>query len=72
MQEEKETTLKNLKFLTVKQVCELLNCSIATIYRWEKEGELPFPKIRVGKSKVGFRQSDVESFIHDRVEEASA
>lgn len=61
--------MKNsLQILTVKDVCSLLNVSVPTIYRWEAEGTLPFPKIRIGPNKVGFRKTDVENYINDQVE----
>lgn len=53
------------KFISVKQLCKILGCSIATIYRWEKEGILPFRKVKIGKAKVGFRYSEVEDFISE-------
>ena len=53
--------------LTVKQVCEILNVSIATIYRWEAEGSLPFPKLKIGQSAVRFRASDVYAHIENCV-----
>lgn len=53
------------RILSVKEVCTLLNCSIATIYRWESEGNLPFPKLKIGPSKVGFRKSDVDAFLRE-------
>lgn len=56
--------MNDLQVLTVKEVCNLLNCSVPTIYRWEKEGTLPFPKIRISRHKVGFRKSDVEGFLN--------
>ncbi|MEX1013864.1 MAG: excisionase family DNA-binding protein [Candidatus Paceibacterota bacterium] len=53
--------------LTVKQVCSILNVSIATIYRWEAEGNLPFPKLKIGPSAVRFRQSDVYQHIENQL-----
>lgn len=53
------------KFISVKQLCKILGCSIATVYRWEKEGVLPFRKVKIGKAKVGFRYSEVEDFISE-------
>ena len=59
--------MTDLQILTVKDVCQLLNVSIATIYRWEQEGRLPFKKIRVGPNKVGFRKVDVQAYINDQI-----
>lgn len=53
------------KLLTVKQVCKILNISVPTIYRWESEGKLPFPKLKIGPSAVRFRKSDVLKHIEN-------
>ena len=53
------------KFISVKELCSILGCSIATIYRWDKEGVLPFRKVQIGKAKVGYRYSEVEDFISE-------
>ena len=53
------------KFISVKQLCKILGCSIATIYRLDKEGVLPFRKVKIGKAKVGYRYSEVEDFISE-------
>lgn len=63
--------MNDLQILTVKDVCQLMNCSIATIYRWEQEGKLPFKKLRIGPNKVGFRRSDVKAFLEEQTEEAA-
>lgn len=54
---------KSNHLLTVKQVCKILNVSVATIYRWEAEGNLPFQKIKIGPSAVRFRATDVYTHI---------
>jgi len=58
----------HVELLTVKQVCKILNVSIATIYRWEAEGNLPFPKLKIGPSAVRFRKSDVLQHIDSSLE----
>lgn len=62
--------MNKLKILSVKDVCHILNISIATLYRWEQEKQLPFPKVRIGpakRGKVGFRESDVLNYINHQV-----
>lgn len=56
------------ELLTVKQVCKILNVSVPTIYRWEAEGNLPFPKLKIGPSAVRFRKSDVLKHIDNSLE----
>ena len=58
----------NIELLTVRQVCDLLQVSIATIYRWESEGRLPFPKLKIGPGAVRFRNSDVYGHIERQAE----
>lgn len=52
------------KIISVKETCAILNCSSASLYRWEKSGILPFKKLKIGKYKVGYRLSDVLSYIN--------
>ena len=52
-----------LKIISVKELCEILGCSVSTIYRWDKEGFLPFKKVKIGKAKVGYKYSDVEDYL---------
>lgn len=66
------TMQKSEELLTVKQVCKILNVSVATIYRWEEEGNLPFPKLKIGPSAVRFRKSDVYDHIEKSVEPQTA
>jgi len=61
----------NTELLTVKEVCKILNVSVATIYRWEAEGNLPFPKLKIGPSAVRFRKSDVYDHIEGSVQSQS-
>ena len=53
------------KFISVKELCRILGCSIATIYRRDKEGVLPSRQLKIGKAKVGYRYSEVEDFISE-------
>jgi len=64
------TMTNSIELLTVKQVCKILNISIATIYRWEAEGNLPFQKLKIGPSAVRFRKSDVLKHIDNQLEPA--
>lgn len=47
-----------------KELCDILGISIATLYRWESEGNLPIKKVRFGPNCVGFRQVDVEKWVN--------
>lgn len=61
--------MKTSKLLTVKQVCEILSISVPTIYRWQSEGKLPFPKLKIGQSAVRFKAEDVYAHIEKCVKE---
>jgi len=45
------------RYLTKKEVCEMLGVTLPTLYRWDKSGYLP--GIRFGR-KVRYRLSEVE------------
>lgn len=50
------------ELLTIKQLAELLQVPVATIYRWRHFGEGPCG-IRVSGRHVRYRRSDVEAFL---------
>ena len=54
------------KFISVKQLCKILGCSIATIYRWDKEGVLPFRKVKIGKAKVEIGRAHVRTPVTEK------
>ena len=56
------TTMKDSKFYKIEDVCELLQVSKITIYRWIKSGKITAYK--VGKSYL-FKISDVHKLIED-------
>nr|WP_321453522.1 helix-turn-helix domain-containing protein [uncultured Carboxylicivirga sp.] len=53
-------THEEKEVITRKEAMELLNCSHSTLYRYQKEGEVPYFKI--GK-KVLFKRSELLEFI---------
>lgn len=55
-------TMKDSKFYKIEDVCELLQVSKITIYRWIKSGKITAYK--VGKSYL-FKISDVHKLIED-------
>jgi excisionase family DNA binding protein len=58
------------KLISAREVCAILNCSKATLYRWLNNGVLPFAKIKIGQHKVGFIYSDIIDYIErQKVEE---
>lgn len=61
--------MKRNRIISVKETCIILNCSSASLYRWEKNGDLPFKKIKIGKSKVGYRFQDVFDYIENQTSE---
>lgn len=50
------------ELLTVKQLAELLQVPVATIYRWRHLGEGP-RGIRVSGRHVRYRRENVEAFL---------
>ncbi len=58
---------KREEFLTVKQLAELLQVPVSTIYRWRHLGEGP-RGIRVSGRHVRYRRSGVEAFLAERAD----
>ena len=60
---EEKDTRQEVRYLTKKEAAEMLRCSIITIDRYMKNGELPYHKL--GK-KVLFDFSDVLAFMQSK------
>jgi excisionase family DNA binding protein len=58
---------KSEQYLTVKQLAELLQVPVSTIYRWRHLGEGP-RGIRVSGRHVRYRRSEVEAFLSERMD----
>ena len=56
------TKPKEEKFLTIKQVAELLGVTEPTLWRWNKEGILK--RVKVG-NKVRYKESDVNKVLEE-------
>ena len=55
------------KYLTKKQVAELMHCSIKTVDRYRRSGILPYIKMgNTSNSKVLFEEGDVAEFMARR------
>ncbi len=55
------------ELLTVKQLAELLQVPVATIYRWRHLGEGP-RGIRISGRHVRYRRGDVEAFLSEHAD----
>jgi predicted DNA-binding transcriptional regulator AlpA len=53
------------KVLSVAQVAQLLGVHVSSVHRWSAEGAFA-PKIRLGRSRVGFLESDVLRWLDER------
>jgi excisionase family DNA binding protein len=51
--------------LTIREVSELTNLSIGTLYHWISEGRIPV--VRFSKRCVRFRKNDIEEWIAAKV-----
>lgn len=60
--------MKDLQIIRVKELCSLLKISVATLYRWHANGDIPLNKIKYGKNIVGYRRIDVEKWLQEREE----
>jgi prophage regulatory protein len=53
------------KFLSVRQVMEIVGASSTTLWRWQRDGK--FPRRRtLGPSKVAWLESEVMEWIRTR------
>ncbi len=58
-----------MKIIRPKQLSAMLGISITTLWRLENNNDLP-PKIRLGKTAVGWRESDISDWLASREEVA--
>jgi prophage regulatory protein len=48
-----------------KELCKITGLSMATLWRWEREGNFP-ARIRLSPHSVGWRRSDIETWLATR------
>jgi excisionase family DNA binding protein len=68
MTQPKESTLPDVKWLTVPEVAAYIRCSRVSVYRWIKEGSLPAVKFGPDAGR-NFRiaESAVADFMRETV-----
>jgi excisionase family DNA binding protein len=59
--------VKGEEYLTVKQLAELLQVPVSTVYAWRHLGVGP-RGIRLSGRHVRYRRSDVEAFLEERMD----
>ena len=64
--QSKSKTNEEKKFLTNKEVANLLGCSIRSLQSYRDSGELAY--IKFGK-KLLYKMKDIESFLNDNYRE---
>lgn len=57
--------MKNFQLIKPKELAARLCVSVATLYRWEAEGNLPVKKYKVGPNAVGFKESEVAEWLEN-------
>ena len=60
-------TTTPIKYLNIKQVCEALNVSPSTIWRWLKQGDFPKP-VHLGPKAVRWKESDILAWDREKTE----
>ena len=53
------------KILRPKELCELLNIGMSTLYDWQHRSDFP-QKIRLGKNAVGWFESEIHEFLESQ------
>lgn len=54
------------KYLTVKQVCNLINRHPKTLYKALRENTIALNYTQLGVRRIGFRPEDVQRYLNDR------
>ena len=54
--------LNGEKFLTNKEVCQILNVSARTLQEWKSKGVIPYIQLR---GKILYRQSDINKMLEN-------
>ncbi len=57
--------LAHLRFLTMKQVCEITTYTPQHIYRMMRQNRF-VPCVRLGQNRVAFRVEDIERWVSER------
>lgn len=58
--------LSTLRIIRVKELAALLCVDRVTLWRWEKDGEMPH-SLRLGPRLVGWRQEDIQAWLDEKV-----
>jgi len=53
------------KILSYADVESITGVSRVTLWRWENDGRFP-PRIKIGPNRVGWRNSEIESWVSSR------
>ena len=57
--------IQHQRVLSVKEVCQRIGLSKATVYRLQKAGEFPRP-VCLSAGRVGWRENAVDQWIRER------
>lgn len=59
--------LKPIQTISFAELAEALGCNESTLYRWLKDETIKLPKpIQIGKKKMCFIYSEIESWLYSR------
>ena len=60
-------TTTPIKYLNIKQVCEALNVSPSTIWRWSKQGHFVKP-VRLGPKVTRWEESSILAWSREKTD----
>jgi|AntRauTorcE11898_2_1112593.scaffolds.fasta_scaffold05917_4 predicted DNA-binding transcriptional regulator AlpA len=63
---------KSLQIIRPRQLAELLDVHLSTLYRWHDEDNIPIKKRQFGPKAVGYLQSDVEKWLNGDLKNGEA
>lgn len=53
------------EFVSLPRVCQIAGVSRGTLYNWVRDGDFPAP-VQVGPRRIGWRMSDLSSWVLSR------
>ncbi len=65
----RERLMTEYTFIRLTKILEITGVSPSTLWRWEKSGHFP-KRIQIGPNSVAWLESDVVSWMEDRVKES--
>jgi prophage regulatory protein len=60
--------MKDLRCVSLSEVCEIIPYSRSQIWRLERQGRFP-KRVRIGPNRVAWLQTEIESWLNKKLKE---